>query len=175
MKKRLPTFLAGMLTATLIFGLGATALAVTGAIGTVEYNTVGLMQDGEQVFYAGEDYILGNGYLAPTSILFTDPSGNGTTYLPVRRIAELFDAQIGWNGQTNSVALGEQPAPSLPPEHSTAELPPVAEPEVQTVYLTATGEKYHRAGCRYLKNSQRPVTVSDAQAGGYTPCSVCKP
>lgn len=47
-----------MQTATLIFGLGTAALAVTGAIGTAEYNTAGLMNNGEQVFYAGEDYLL---------------------------------------------------------------------------------------------------------------------
>lgn len=115
MKKRLPAFLAGMLTTTLLLGLGITALAVSGAIGTVEFNMVGLIQDGEQVFYADEDYILGNGYLAPTSILFTDPSGNGTTYLPVRRIAELFQTDVTWEDE--AVVLGPvvTPQPSQEP------------------------------------------------------------
>lgn len=177
MKKRLPTFLAGMLTATLIFGLGFSALAATGAIGTVDYNTVGLVKDSRQVFYAGEDYTLSNGYSAPTSILFTDPSGNGTTYLPVRRISDLFSAQIGWDGATGSVVIGEGlPAVSAPPAASPSPQPSkAAEPVGKTVYVTATGEKYHNSGCRYLKNSQRSVTLSDAQAQGYTACSVCKP
>ena len=45
----------------------------------------------------------------------------------------------------------------------------------QTVYITKTGKKYHRAGCRYLASSKIPRTLKDAQANGYTPCSVCKP
>ena len=44
-----------------------------------------------------------------------------------------------------------------------------------TVYITATGNKYHRAGCRYLKDSSIPISRSDAIAQGYTPCKVCNP
>lgn len=44
----------------------------------------------------------------------------------------------------------------------------------QTVYITRTGEKYHRNGCRYLSKSQIPISLSDAQKN-YTPCSICKP
>jgi biopolymer transport protein ExbD len=44
-----------------------------------------------------------------------------------------------------------------------------------TVYITKTGKKYHRAGCRYLSQSQIKTTVKEAQANGYTPCKVCRP
>ncbi len=44
-----------------------------------------------------------------------------------------------------------------------------------TVYITRTGAKYHRAGCRYLARSCIPVKLSDAKKMGYTPCSVCGP
>lgn len=44
-----------------------------------------------------------------------------------------------------------------------------------TIYITDTGTKYHRAGCRYLNDSQRAVTCSWAKSNGYTPCSVCDP
>lgn len=44
-----------------------------------------------------------------------------------------------------------------------------------TVYVTATGEKYHRAGCRYLKKSKIPISLSEAKASGYEPCKVCNP
>ena len=44
-----------------------------------------------------------------------------------------------------------------------------------TVYITNTGEKYHRAGCRYLSKSKIAISLSKAKAEGYTPCSVCKP
>ena len=43
----------------------------------------------------------------------------------------------------------------------------------ETVYVTDTGSKYHRAGCRYLKKSQIPMSLSEAKRQGYTACSVC--
>jgi len=36
-------------------------------------------------------------------------------------------------------------------------------------------QKYHRDGCRYLSKSKIPISLSDAQAQGYEPCSVCRP
>jgi micrococcal nuclease len=44
-----------------------------------------------------------------------------------------------------------------------------------TVYITDTGEKYHRGNCRYLKKSKHAISLADAKAAGYTPCSVCDP
>ena len=41
------------------------------------------------------------------------------------------------------------------------------------VYVTKTGSKYHRSGCRYLKYSRRKVSLSSAKSCGYTACSVC--
>lgn len=32
----------------------------------------------------------------------------------------------------------------------------------QTVYITDTGSKYHRAGCQYLSQSQRAISKADA-------------
>lgn len=43
------------------------------------------------------------------------------------------------------------------------------------VYITEHGDKYHLAGCRYLRKSQIPISRSDARAQGYTPCKICKP
>lgn len=105
MKKQVPAFLAGVLTAVLAFSLGTAALAMTGAVGTVEFNTVGLIQGEEQVFCRGEDYLLDNGNLVPTSILFTDATGGSTTYLPVRRMAQLFGTEIIWNGPDGNIEI----------------------------------------------------------------------
>lgn len=41
------------------------------------------------------------------------------------------------------------------------------------VYITATGDKYHYGGCRYLRSSCYEISLSSAIASGYTPCSVC--
>jgi micrococcal nuclease len=49
-----------------------------------------------------------------------------------------------------------------------------AERAESTVYVTRTGKKYHRAGCRHLARSQIPTSLPDA-AARYGPCSVCKP
>jgi hypothetical protein len=45
----------------------------------------------------------------------------------------------------------------------------------QDVYITRTGEKYHRDGCRYLSKSKIECSLNDAVEAGLTPCSVCKP
>ncbi len=42
-------------------------------------------------------------------------------------------------------------------------------------YITNTGTKYHRDGCQYLSSSKIAITLSEACAKGYSPCSVCKP
>lgn len=42
-----------------------------------------------------------------------------------------------------------------------------------TVYITETGEKYHKHGCQYLRESRIVVNKSYAESKGYTPCSVC--
>lgn len=43
------------------------------------------------------------------------------------------------------------------------------------VYVTRTGKKYHRAGCRYLSINQTRSSRQDAEMRGLTPCSVCRP
>lgn len=47
------------------------------------------------------------------------------------------------------------------------------QPQSQTVYVTNTGTKYHRSGCRYLKDSCIEISINDAISRGYTACSVC--
>lgn len=43
------------------------------------------------------------------------------------------------------------------------------------VYVTRTGEKYHRESCSYLRQSKIETTLSEAVEDGYTPCSRCHP
>jgi competence protein ComEC len=63
-----------------------------------------------------------------------------------------------------AVVPAQQPAPQK-----------ATDTKAQTVYITQTGKKYLRDGCRYLRNSRIPVSLKDAQAKGFTPCSVCRP
>jgi hypothetical protein len=50
----------------------------------------------------------------------------------------------------------------------------IAQSSSTTVYVTRTGEKYHRASCRYLSRSQIPMALGEASKR-FGPCSVCKP
>jgi biopolymer transport protein ExbD len=49
------------------------------------------------------------------------------------------------------------------------------DPQSVTVYITKTGKKYHKDGCRYLAASKIKTTLKEAKANGYTPCKVCHP
>jgi len=42
------------------------------------------------------------------------------------------------------------------------------------VHITKTGEKYHSAGCQYLRKSDIEVTLSEAKARGLTPSTTVK-
>jgi micrococcal nuclease len=69
---------------------------------------------------------------------------------------------------------GENPA--TPPKTTTvAPKKSTASNGNVTVYITRTGAKYHSSGCRYLSRSLIPISLKDAVARGYTPCSVCNP
>ena len=74
---------------------------------------------------------------------------------------EVLDAQV--DQFENYVSNSSNPAPTPEPQTSV------------TVYITNTGEKYHRWGCQYLWNSSIAVTLDYALASGYTPCSRCNP
>jgi formylglycine-generating enzyme required for sulfatase activity len=43
------------------------------------------------------------------------------------------------------------------------------------VYITKTGKKYHREGCKYLGYSKIRIKLSEAKRKGFTPCPECKP
>lgn len=64
------------------------------------------------------------------------------------------------------------------PAATNTQDPTISEPVIKNeviVYITKTGEKYHTAGCSYLKKSKIPIELSDAKNNGYTPCSRCNP
>ena len=62
------------------------------------------------------------------------------------------------------------PLPDLLANQVTAQ----PDPKTITVYVTRTGQKYHRDGCRYLSRSKIPMSLK-AAAARYEPCRVCKP
>ncbi|XMB65214.1 MBL fold metallo-hydrolase [Cellulosilyticum sp. ST5] len=47
------------------------------------------------------------------------------------------------------------------------------QPITTTVYITKTGEKYHKDGCSSLSKSKIAISLEDAKGKGYGPCSKC--
>ncbi len=78
------------------------------------------------------------------------------------------------HSSTTEVPLPSYETPT-PPEPTIIIIEPTKETKTRTVYITRTGSKYHRAGCRYLRQSCIPVKLSVAISQGYEPCSVCDP
>ena len=83
--------------------------------------------------------------------------------------------------QPKPTVVVETPVEPAPPAaQETVPPPPAAvsedpQPVSQTVYITRTGECYHRDGCSSLRKSKIPTSVNEAQQQGYRPCQRCNP
>lgn len=91
-------------------------------------------------------------------------------------------AVIGFGGDyINQLFRSGSPAQALVSQPSTEATAAAPAPEPQrdessiTVYVTDTGERYHRGECRYLRYSKHSVSLKEAKRQGYTPCKVCRP
>jgi hypothetical protein len=105
---------------------------------------------------------------------------DGVTYLPVRAVAEALGVSVQYDSgaravyiQRGGAGVSVVPPPAAPAP--TYRAPAATERGTDIVHITRTGAKYHRAGCRYLARSDIPISRKDAEARGYTPCSVCRP
>jgi len=47
--------------------------------------------------------------------------------------------------------------------------PAQSDQQTQTVYVTRTGKKYHRDGCRYLASSKFPISLKEPRRRGTLP------
>ena len=84
-----------------------------------------------------------------------------------------FDGARYWASPVFTAALAGQTVPA--PQQQEAPQVTADKPQEKTVYITATGNKYHRASCRYLEKSKISIDLSDALAAGYGACKVCRP
>ena len=118
--KKVRTFLVGFLTAVILMGLALPAIA---AGGTVTWDSV----------FVGAKIVIDGEKLEPK-----DVNGNpvdaviykGTTYLPVRAVAEALGLEVNWDGDTRTVYLGTG-APVQPETETEPAAEPEAEPEPQ--------------------------------------------
>lgn len=93
MKGNFRSFAAGMLVTGVAVGLAGTAMAYQQQA-TLDYTGIKITMDGKHV-----TPLDGNGRLvSPFAI-------NGTTYLPVRAIANSMGLDVQWDGDTNTVIL----------------------------------------------------------------------
>ena len=120
MNKKRPVipFLSGVLATVLTMGCVTTALA---ASGLVQFSPVGLQLNGKAIFAAGDSVNTENGQSVHSSIVYTDEAGGGTTYLPLRTIANLLDVPITWDGAETTVVLGRGDGGGITVEPGTGE------------------------------------------------------
>ncbi|MFV3013734.1 cell wall-binding repeat-containing protein [Clostridium botulinum] len=81
-------------------------------------------------------------------------------------------SSLSFNAKQGSYIGGDYVAPKPKPKPDPK---PDPKPVEQTVYITKTGKKFHRNGCRSLSKSKISISRSNAIKKGYSPCSVCKP
>ena len=88
----------------------------------------------------------------------------GNIYLGASYAAKQFEAgyQAGYDAAQEKLKATKKPSQSGTVQSYTY------------VYVTKSGEKYHRGTCRYAENAEA-ITLSDAIDKGSTPCSVCNP
>lgn len=81
-------------------------------------------------------------------------------------------SSLSFNAKQGSYTGGDYVASKPKPKPDPK---PDPKPVEQTVYITKTGKKFHRNGCRSLSKSKISISRSNAIKKGYSPCSVCKP
>ena len=103
MKKRFLSFVAGALTALLISSTAVTALAASGAI-RIEVSPISVLVDGE--LFQPKD-AKGNDVMVFTY--------NGTTYAPLRALAEAYGLEVGYDGERHIATVSKQPTQTQAP------------------------------------------------------------
>ena len=105
--KKLSPFLAGMLTMAAVSSLGVSALAATGHM-TITVDPINVQVNGE--VFAPTDV---NGNAVPVFAY------NGTTYAPLRALAEAYGLEVGYDAESN-MATVKDPDASTPAPDNTA-------------------------------------------------------
>lgn len=100
MKKTCKSFLISVLMVVLL----STAVFAAGNAKTIEaiLNGINVKVNGVQVAKVGDTYTLSSGKTTPFSILY-----QGTTYLPLRKVAELVNKNISYDPKTETAELND--------------------------------------------------------------------
>ena len=103
-KDKLTGYAAGLITAVLLCSSAAFAQSIEKTI-TAVYNNIKIIVNGEEITPTDV-----NGNIVEPFI------ADGTTYLPVRALANALGQEVFWDGETNSVYIGEMPEKEEVPE-----------------------------------------------------------
>lgn len=115
----------------------------------------------------------GCGSSAPSKA--NDSSKNSTQSAAMPILSENKTSPTQTQAPTLAPTQAPTQIPTMAPTLAPTESPVPAEPIGTIVYITKTGEKYHKGNCRYLSMSKIEITLENAVKQGYEPCSVCKP
>lgn len=125
MKKRLQGIVAGMLIGALLLG-GATFAKQVSEKVDIFYNNIKIFIDGTELVPKDA-----NGNTVEPFIM------NGTTYLPVRAVANAFGKDVDWDGETQTVYLGAKPGENI---YNRINPAPIGTP--QTISISDYSDKY---------------------------------
>ena len=117
----------------------------------------------------GINYENGDSWLDGT----TSQQQSAQTGTPQNEGSQSSDGSMAGESGSSSSTAGSASSGS---DSSAAENSVSDSPNSETmVHITATGKKYHRAGCRTLKKSDTEVTLDEAKSMGLSPCGICNP
>lgn len=109
---------------------------------------------------------------------------NGNVYIRADKVGDVLNKKFEWDKNKNVISIIDRgistpaPVPTITPAAVPSPTPTIAPLQNEktniTVYRTIEGHKYHRSGCRYLRESMIPISLEEAKKW-YGPCSVCNP
>lgn len=102
MKQLVKGIMIGVLSTLLIVSSIAIYAAETTQI-EVLMNQINIAINGTTVGKIGEDYQLSNGEFVPNTLVY-----KGTTYLPMRKVAELLGKDVSWDGNTTTAGINDK-------------------------------------------------------------------
>lgn len=110
-KDKIKGFLSGILVMTLIFSMSISVYALSGSKSiTASYSNIKI--------YVNQNLVTPKDSAGNVVEPFIS---NGTTYLPVRAVADALGQEVSWDNKTKSVYIGTQPQNTNTPQPSTTE------------------------------------------------------
>ncbi len=134
MKKRLQGMIAGMLVGVILTGGAVFAKSGTEMIEAL-YNNIKIYVDGVKI---DPKDVTGK---AVEPFIY-----NGTTYLPVRAVGDAIGKTVTWDGETQSVYLGEKPGDV---QYLMELCPPYDNNYFSEIYTTVNGKSILMGGKKY--------------------------